>query len=296
MTAGRVACLGYLVWGAREPRALHRFLADGLGMQPAPAGASDEADAMGYRMDARACRWLAVRSDTDGLAAIGLEVADLAALRLLTDELVRRGIEVEAGSDAQCRLRGVDALVRVTDPAGHVVELYAHGRELSAPFVSPAGSAFVTDPHGIGHVVLSAPSLDEAEHFYVDALGFRRSDILDLRGAPVSFLHCNARHHTVALAGIPGERRVLHAMVEMRSLDEVGYAQDRLAALGFTLRRSLGRHSNDRMLSFYVDGPARLQMEVGWGGLLVDDATWRVTRITTASLWGHHDLPPKGAA
>lgn len=291
MTAGGVVCLGYVVWGAREPLALRRFLADGLGMQPATA---DGSDAACYRMDARACRWLVVQREADGLAAIGLELRDLAALHALADALAVRGMRVEVGTDAQCRLRGVDALVRVADPAGHVVELCAQGRELSEPFVSPAGSAFVTDPLGIGHLVLSAPSLAEAEGFYVDALGFRRSDVLELRGAAISFLHCNARHHTIALAGIPGPPRVLHALVEMRTLDAVGHAQDRLIDLGFALRRRLGRHSNDRMVSFYVDGPAGLQMEVGWGALLIDDATWRVTRISTTSLWGHQDLPAKG--
>lgn len=296
MNAHRVVALGYVVWGARDPQALHRFLADGLGMQPLAGGERERPGATAYRMDARACRWLVEPRDHDGLVAIGMELPDLDALHALAEGLARRGLSVEAGSDAQCRLRGVDAVVRVVDPAGHAVELCARGRELAEPFVSPVGAAFVTDPHGIGHVVLSAPSVDESERFYVDGLGFRRSDVLELRGAPVSFLHCNARHHSIALAGVPGAPRVLHAMVELRSLDDVGHAQDRLERMGFTLRRSLGRHSNDRMLSFYVDGPACLQMEVGWGGLLIDDATWRVIRVSTTSLWGHRDLPARTVA
>ena len=107
----------------------------------------------------------------------------------------------------------------------------------------------------------------------------------------VSFLHCNQRHHSLALADIGGVPRVLHCMVEMQTLDAVGYALDRMMKLGFPIYRLLGRHGNDRMVSFYVDGPGGLQMEVGWGGLLIDGAGWCVGRIAVPSAWGHHTMP-----
>ena len=37
---------------------------------------------------------------------------------------------------------------------------------------------------------------------------------------------------------------------------------------------SLGQHSNDPMLSFYVQSPAGFNIELGWKGLMVDDDTW----------------------
>ncbi len=50
---------------------------------------------------------------------------------------------------------------------------------------------------------------------------------------------------------------------------------------------SLGQHSNDRMTSFYMTTPSGFSMEYGWGGLLVDDAVWRVKHHSTTKLWGH---------
>lgn len=296
MSLSTVRSLGYVVWRARSPHELERFLAQGIGLQPVrdPAGATTQATA--YRMDARACRWLVVGGQTDGLQALGLEVADADALRALGERLVGRGLRVEAGSDADCALRAVDALLRVEDPGGHVVELFSTAREVPEPFVSPTGSPFVTGPLGVGHLVLSTAAMPASLRWYVEELGLRTSDVMQLRGAGIAFLRCNPRHHSIALAGLPGAPRVLHAMVEMSTLDAVGHAQDRLAQLGFTLRRTLGRHSNDHMVSFYVDGPAGLQMEIGWGGRLVDEATWSVNRISTTSLWGHHELPGAQAA
>ena len=284
--------LGYVVWRARSPDAMRRFLAQGIGMQPAQVAGASPPGPIAYRMDARACRWLVVPDQEDGLGALGLEFADLEALHRAGDALARRGLSLEAGTQQDCALRAVDAILRFPDPAGHVIELFATPRQIAEPFVSPTASTFVTDEMGIGHLVLSTPSLEASERLYVEGLGFRLSDTLRLPGAQIRFLRCNPRHHTVALAAIPGERRVLHAMVEMSTLDAVGYAQDRLAQLGFALRRTLGRHSNDRMVSFYVDGPCGLQMEIGWGGLRVDDAAWSAGRISTTSLWGHHEVTP----
>jgi 3,4-dihydroxy-9,10-secoandrosta-1,3,5(10)-triene-9,17-dione 4,5-dioxygenase len=293
MTGGRLLGLGYVVWRSRSPEGLHRFLAQGLGMQPtAPAGGTAAGPAA-YRMDARACRWLVVPDAEDGLEALGLEVSELAALNAIGDRLSKKGLGVEVGTHEACTLRAVDAMLRVADPAGHVIELFWSPREVAEPFVSPAGCAFVTGALGSGHLVLSTPSLEASEGFYVEALGFRRSDTLRLSVTDIRFLRCNPRHHTVALAGLPGRPQVLHAMVEMTTLDAVGYAQDRLEALGFTLRRTLGRHSNDHMISFYADGPSGLQMEIGWGGRQVDEATWSESRISTTSLWGHHELSPR---
>jgi len=291
MSRPTVRALGYVVWRTRSPHELGRFLAQGIGLQPVddPAGATTPATA--YRMDARACRWLVLSGQTDGLQALGFEVADPDALRMLGERLAAGGLRVGAGSDADCALRAVDALLRVEDPAGHIVEFFSTAREVPDPFVSPTGSAFVTGPLGVGHLVLSTAVLPASLHWYVEELSLRTSDVMQLHGADVAFLRCNPRHHSIALVGLPGASRVLHAMVEMTTLDAVGHAQDRLAQLGFTLRRTLGRHSNDHMVSFYVDGPAALQMEVGWGGRLVDEATWSVNRISTTSLWGHRELP-----
>jgi hypothetical protein len=49
----------------------------------------------------------------------------------------------------------------------------------------------------------------------------------------------------------------------------------------------VGQHSNNRMTSFYMKTPSGFALEYGWGGVLVDDAVWRVTHHSTTKLWGH---------
>jgi len=50
----------------------------------------------------------------------------------------------------------------------------------------------------------------------------------------------------------------------------------------------MGRHTNDRMLSFYVRTPSGFSVEYGWGARTVDDRDWQVQLHRTGSIWGHH--------
>ena len=62
------------------------------------------------------------------------------------------------------------------------------------------------------------------------------------------------------------------------------------------LSLTLGRHSNDDMLSFYPMTPSGFDVEYGWGGLEVDDETWHVLTHAKNSAWGHHfQRPPRPA-
>jgi 3,4-dihydroxy-9,10-secoandrosta-1,3,5(10)-triene-9,17-dione 4,5-dioxygenase len=114
---------------------------------------------------------------------------------------------------------------------------------------------------------------------------------MDLGGMRLAFLHCNPRHHSLALAD--ADRSALaHFMVEAATIDDVGYALDRFEDRGIRVKQGLGRHSNDRMLSFYAATPGRFDVEFGWGGIHIDDATWTSQEITKTSFWGHR-RPPK---
>lgn len=44
---------------------------------------------------------------------------------------------------------------------------------------------------------------------------------------PVYFLGCNARHHTFGIAPGEGAGRLLHLMLEVDTMDDVGLALDR---------------------------------------------------------------------
>ena len=95
----------------------------------------------------------------------------------------------------------------------------------------------------------------------------------------VRFYHCNARHHTIALARAPFElpQKLHHVMFETNERDDVGAAFDRAWATDLAIPNGLGRHDNDGMFSFYVPDPAGFQVEVGHGARVITDG-WNDNR------------------
>ncbi len=181
-------------------------------------------------------------------------------------------------------------MVHVRDPAGNRVELF-FGVTRDHGFASPAGvPGFVTGPLGLGHVVLLVPDVDAALAFYCGVLGFRLSDYVTFGpGQGVWFLHCNPRHHSVALLRVGPVAGLHHVLFEMPGVDDVGRAHDRAVAAGLPITTSLGRHSNDQVFSFYVRSPAGFEVEIGCGGLQVD-ASWTPNRFVEGDVWGHKGL------
>ena len=77
-------------------------------------------------------------------------------------------------------------------------------------------------------------------------------------------------------------------MFEVDDIDAVGRAYSKVVEDGFApLAMSLGRHSNDQMISFYVRTPSGFQIEYGTGGLPIDDDQWLPGRYDVPSFWGH---------
>jgi 3,4-dihydroxy-9,10-secoandrosta-1,3,5(10)-triene-9,17-dione 4,5-dioxygenase len=279
--------LGYIDITARDTEAWRRY-ATTLGMMPV-----DSADSLRLRIDERPFRVMVTPTDgAEGLAIAGWEFADATALDEAVDQLRSAGRTVRPGSAADARARGVRGLVRTTDPGGFELELF-HGPILDhVPFVSPAGvSRFVTDGLGFGHIVLGTPNMDEMFDFYTNLLGFRVSDYWRPGDEDIVFLHCNARHHSLAL--VPAEQPALyHFMLEAATLDDVGAALQRIHDSGAPISMDLGKHPNDEMVSFYSASPSGFDVEFGFGGRLIDDATWTVGEITKPSLWGHRSPQP----
>jgi hypothetical protein len=108
----------------------------------------------------------------------------------------------------------------------------------------------------------------------------------------VHFFHCNARHHSVAVARAPfALPQVLHhLMVETNERDDVGAAFDRAWESGLPIPNGLGRHDNDGMFSFYVTSPAGFQVEVGHGARVISDGWDDDRRYDRISAWGHQPL------
>ncbi len=249
------------------------------------------------RIDDRSFRIALREGPADDIVTLGFELDDRVALVRLGETLRTAGCETRVGETAQAAARGVAGLLCCVDPSGLALE-FAYGSlaRPQAPFAPPRGhSGFVTGEQGLGHVLLSVPDVERAERFYQDVLGFRVTDYVATnyngRDARFVFMRGNARHHTLAVGHLPVGKRLLHFMLQCRDLDDVGRALDRVPASGLRQTRSFGRHVNDRMLSFYMETPSRVQVEYGFGGVEVEDeASWSVATYDVTSIWGHKHL------
>jgi len=289
-----VRALGYIV--VQGPVGEWKsFGTDLLGAQLA----RNTGDEVRLRTDERAWRIAVEAGPAAGpasLVALGFEVESSAALSELAESLSAQGIDARA-DDELARHRQVRSLIVFADGDGHQLEAF-YGQEIDhTPFVSPRGVEFVTGDLGVGHAFLFSDAAAKVVEFYTERLGFRLSDTIDLGVAEGIFMHCNPRHHSVAVASIPGLPAGLgHLMLEVGSLEAVGLALDIATERGDQIQMTMGQHTNDRVTSFYVTTPSGFQIEYGWNGLLIDDAEWTVGHHVAPSTWGHKFTAPFTAA
>jgi biphenyl-2,3-diol 1,2-dioxygenase len=282
--------LGYLGFKASDLAAWRTFGQNVLGLM-----LSEETDGrLRFRIDSQAWRISVDSGSDDDLAYMGFEVPSANDLADIVRRLAAAGVTVTNGDAALINDRGVTDMIKCQDPDGIQVEIYyGPTRRFEIPFISPQGvSGFVTDEQGIGHIVLGTGKMEESRKFYTEILGLRLSDIIVMRPGPdmsiaMEFYHCNPRHHTLALLPFRTPKHLLHFMLQTNTLDEVGFALDRAQTAGAKITMSLGRHTNDHMVSFYAQTPSKFDVEYGFGARTVDDATWHVVRHENISTWGH---------
>jgi 3,4-dihydroxy-9,10-secoandrosta-1,3,5(10)-triene-9,17-dione 4,5-dioxygenase len=286
-----VHSLGYVRVGSPRVEQWRAFGADVLGLMPVDGPAPDAAH---FRIDHYPPRFVVLPAGAPGIQAIGFEVRDVRALAQIVRSVEATGIAVREGTAEECALRSVTGLVSFTDPGGAPVEIY-YGPVLDhVPLRTPFGSVFVTGSGGMGHVVYGSPTGREAADFYVDVLGFHERNTMSTPMGDMWFLSPNARHHTLGILNAEMPMQLFHVFFEASTIDELGLALDRIRANGAHLMQSLGRHTNDRMISFYVYTPDLNAVELGWGGPSVgpDEPTYAITK---GEFWGHEFFPPPAA-
>lgn len=254
-----------------------------LGMQQVDQGGQVRA----FRMDDRKQRLVVTGGRDDEVGFMGWEVSDNAALEHLAGRLSDAGVAVNAANKALCDERFVGNLIWARDPEGHRVELFTDPHVCADPFVPGRSiSGFKTGPYGMGHAVLKVRDAHSLVSFYRDLLGFQVSDY-GLKPIPLYFFHVNGRHHSFAMVGIGGQG-FHHFMVEYDSLDDVGQGYDLAQLDPEKIAYTLGRHTNDYMMSFYTHNPSDFFVEAGYGGRIIDTDTWEAHETTCGpSFWGH---------
>jgi 3,4-dihydroxy-9,10-secoandrosta-1,3,5(10)-triene-9,17-dione 4,5-dioxygenase len=290
-----IRSLGYLRFEATDVEAWRTYGTKVLGMAE---GGGDEPGALYLRMDDFPARLVILPGERDRLAVSGWEVATEAELARVAAAVEGAGVAVKEGSPVELAERQVAGLIRFDDPCGNTLEVF-HGIALQhRRLASPYGHRFVTGEQGLGHVVLPTDDDATALAFYRDVLGFALRDSMrfppEVVGRPpgsepawLRFFGCNPRHHSLAFLPMPAPAGIVHLMVEVETADDVGLCLDRALRRKVPMSSTLGRHVNDRMLSFYMKSPGGFDVEFGCEGLQVDDATWVTRESTAVSLWGH---------
>ncbi|MEU4595654.1 biphenyl-2,3-diol 1,2-dioxygenase [Nocardia sp. NPDC023988] len=287
-----IKSLGYVKIQTADMDRWRKFAFEVLGFAQ---GSGPDEDALYLRMDERAARMVVVPGESDAVVTIGWEVRDHAALVRVQEAVTAAGIAVKPLSVEEADARRVEEAITFEDPTGATLEVF-HGALLDhSPVVTPFGAKFVTGAQGLGHVVLPTMGLGGAFEFYTEVLGFLPRGAFRIPAPPeygpvrIRFLGVNERHHSLALCPAPhgGAPGLIHIMVEVDSLDAVGQALDRVSKDGFSVSSTLGRHTNDKMVSFYVRAPGGWDIEFGTEGMRVDERYYTAEEITADSYWGH---------
>ena len=281
-----ITALSYI--GIRSDRTADwsQFAGHLLGMQMLDRGGRN----MAFRMDDQAQRLIVSDEPGDTVAYLGWEVSEKSDLDTLAARLETAGHAVTRADRGLADRRLVEDLIWCIDPAGYRVEIVYKPHKADDPFVPGRPiDGFKTGPYGMGHAVLHVAEVDALVPFYCDVLGFHLSDY-GLKPIPLYFFHLNGRHHSFAVVG-SGKGGFHHFMVEYDNLDDMGQGYD-LAQTGMAeIAYTLGRHTNDYMTSFYAHTPSDFFVESGWGGRIIDPATWEPTETDVGpSFWGHERL------
>jgi 2,3-dihydroxybiphenyl 1,2-dioxygenase len=282
--------LGYLGLEVADRPAFETFLAGVVGLVP---GVDDHT----WRTDGKARRIVVHEGPRNDAAYVGFEATGPDAFDTTLRQLGAIGVDVVKGTDDEKDERAVSDLAWCEAPWGTRIEIALGLEAASSPFAStlvPGG--FLTEAVGFGHVVFGALDLAAAARFATEGLGMHQSDWLemDMGGftLEVHFYHCNARHHTLAIAGLPFDvpTKMHHVMLEANAVDDVGAAFDRAFNAKLPIANGLGKHPNDRMFSFYVVTPAGFQLEVGAGARTITEP-WTDNRCyDRISGWGHQPV------
>ncbi|KYO76840.1 VOC family protein [Pseudomonas aeruginosa] len=294
-----ISNLGYIVLGVNDLDAWERFAVDVVGMQ---VGRREPGVSLGLRMDDFEQRILLQSNSADDMLAAGWEFDTEGDLLNYVEGLREHGVEVADVSAELADARRVERLFSCIDANGMFHEFYYGARRaaLSDAFHSKVlCGPFVTGRLGVGHFVAVDKHAGATSDFYEHILGVKISDYIRGEVIPgkemeVKFFHsATGRHHSVATAQVPFpvSKIIHHIMVEVADMNDVGLAYDRCIAAGVPVEMEFGHHPNDGMFSFYVKTPSGFFLEFGYGGIVVDDATWEVKRYSQLSDWGHRHPP-----
>lgn len=288
---GDVRALGYLAIDTTDFDRWRTLAFDVLDLGDS---ADSTEDTLYLRLDERAYRLVIRRGETDRLTAMGWEVRDELALERVRDSLRHHGHTFRDLSLDEARARKVDGAIALDDPTGQPLEIF-HGAGLDhSPVSTRYRTEFISDELGLGHIVVPSTDHEATIAFYRDVLGFHTRGAFPFPPAPgmpplrIQFMGVNPRHHSFAVMPAPQMGPgIVHIMLEVAEMDQVAQAMERTIEHGFNISSTLGRHTNDKMVSYYLRAPGGWDIEYGYDGLTVDEDQYLPELISADSYWGH---------
>ena len=217
----KVSQLGYIGVGVSDSSAWKKVATEIYGMEVVPG---DDARTCYLRIDDQPHRVEIRDNGHDDVDFIGWQVPDSTTFHAVAQQLEDGEVQVTPGTRDEADERRVVELLRCQDPNGIQTEVF-YGRPVNQRPFQPSRpiSGFKTGELGMGHVLLFAQDLDQSLRFYRDLLGFRMSDMVNLKTPAgrmrAAFLHCNPRHHSIAFIEAPAPKRINHIMFEANDLD-----------------------------------------------------------------------------
>jgi catechol 2,3-dioxygenase-like lactoylglutathione lyase family enzyme len=104
-------------------------------------------------------------------------------------------------------------------------------------------------PTKISHVVLNSVDADGQMPFFIDVLGFTRSDSTHL----MEFLRCCSDHHSIAIVRGSGPS-LNHVAYEVPNIDGLMRGTGRLKRNGFDIEWGVGRHGpGNNVFSYFIE-------------------------------------------
>lgn len=241
----------YVRLGTRQRTETDRFTREVLGLELART----EAGSSYYRSDSRDHTLVYFEGDPAD-HTVGFELRTPEELDAAGAELSNSGIDVRAGSAAECEQRHVNSFIHFKDPTGNKIDLVL-GPHHSGRRYFPARDAGIT---GFSHVGLCTTDAKRDERFWTQVLGARVSD----RIGDAPLLRIDDVHHKVALFAT-NRAGVQHVNHQVESVDDIMRAWYMLKERGVPIAFGPGRHPTSGARFLYFRGPDDMIFEYSTG-------------------------------
>ena len=233
--------LRYVVLGTRDLQVAVQFAGEELGLQPAWSNAEEVA----FRSDARQYTLLYSQAEPRR-QAIGLQVADVAALEAIGTALAAHGIRLLMDPALAAR-RNVRALARFTSAGGVEVELVVRPQDQGWRFFAARDAGM----QGLAAVALRSTDTVADEALWREVFGLQVADWI---GDAVYLALDDGQHHRLSLH--PSSKGgVLAAEYEVEALDQLMQQSYRLGTAGLSPAHGPGRRPASGQAFVTFDGP-----------------------------------------